>query len=83
MNNRTKELAKAYYEELHAQFPNVSLIDYIPSLTDNEDTWIAVTYPESEEEQLRFSYVAAKLTGVYLEKYNSHIVPLSGHLVNN
>lgn len=79
MNIQNQKHAEAMAQELKLKFPDIMITGVVPSATDPNDAWIRVVYPENEEREMQIRFYAAKLSGDYLDKYGTHIVPLSGH----
>ncbi|MFW5882851.1 MAG: hypothetical protein ACOCVG_00620 [Verrucomicrobiota bacterium] len=75
--NRNQQLAHEYGKELKALFPQIEVVGIVPSLTDQDEYWVEVRYPEDEFEQMRVKWEAAKLTDRFYQDHGAHIIPLT------
>jgi len=49
INLKQQELVKQFVEEVQKRFPEVQLLNVIPSPENPDDTWIRVTSPDDED----------------------------------
>ncbi len=74
LNLKQEELVKQLVEEVREKFPEVQLLNVIPSPENPEDTWIRVTSPSDEDRETALIEFSADRTIDILLDYGYHML---------
>lgn len=74
INFKQEELIEKLIKDIQKKFPEVELIDVVPSAENPDTLWIEVTCPEDENREIELGEYASQKTTDILLNYGYHML---------